>query len=219
VAGSGFDWLLLDMEHSPNEFDMILQQLQMLAGYSSHAIVRPVWNDPRHIKRLLDIGAQTLLIPFVQNADQARAAVKAMRYPPEGIRGVSALTRATRFGRIPEYAQKCQDELCLLVQVETPEAIQNIKEIAAIDGVDGIFIGPGDLSASMGYVGQTKHPEVLKVIDQAILDILASGKAPGMITTDQELAKHYIELGTLFTAVGIDTSLLVKAADELAKKF
>jgi 4-hydroxy-2-oxoheptanedioate aldolase len=207
------------MEHSPNEFDMILQQLQMLAGYASHPVVRPVWNDPVHIKRLLDIGAQTLLVPFVQNADQARAAVQAMRYPPDGIRGISALTRATRFGRISDYTKKCQDELCLLVQVETLEAIENIQEIAAVDGVDGIFIGPGDLSASMGYPGQTKHPEVLKVIDQAIVKIKASGKAPGMITGDIELAHHYIQLGTLFTAVGVDTGLLVKAADELAKKF
>ena len=199
VAGAGFDWLLLDMEHSPNELTMILQQLQMLAAYQSHPIVRPVWNDPVLIKRLLDIGAQTLLVPFVQNAQQAQASVDAMRYPPKGIRGVSAVTRATRFGRIPDYPKVCEDELCLLVQVETLEAISHIKEIAAIDGVDGIFIGPGDLSASMGYAGQLKHPEVLKVIDAAILEIKACGKAPGMITGDPELAKHYMELGTLFT--------------------
>lgn len=219
VAGAGFDWLLLDMEHSPNEFDTILQQLQAIAGYPVQAVVRPVWNDPLAIKRLLDIGAQTLLIPYVQNAAEAEKAVRAMRYPPKGMRGVSALTRATRFGRVPEYMQHGERELCLLVQVETQAALEEIEAIAAVDGVDGIFIGPADLSASLGYPGQLKHPEVLEKIEQAIRRICATGKAAGILTADRTLAHRFIELGTLFTAVGVDAGLLARAADDLAKEY
>lgn len=219
VAGAGFDWLLLDMEHSPNEYDDVLRQLQVIAGYRSHAVVRPMWNDPLAFKRLLDVGAQTLLVPYVQNADEARAAVSAMRYPPQGIRGVSASTRATRFGRVSQYAERCHEELCLLVQVETVEALSQIEAIAAVDGVDGIFIGPGDLSASMGIGGQLRHPKLLEAIDDAIERIRACGKAPGILTGDRELARRFIDKGTLFTAVGVDAGLLARAADDLVKTF
>ena len=219
VAGAGFDWLLLDMEHSPNELDDILRQLQVLAGYASHAVVRPVWNDPLAFKRLLDAGAQTLLVPYVQNAEEALAAVRAMRYPPRGIRGVSATTRATRFGRVSDYVSRVEDELCLLLQVETMEALAEIEAIAAVDGVDGIFIGPGDLSASMGIAGQLKHPRLLEAIDVAIRRIRACGKAPGILTGDRELAQRFIAAGTLFTAVGVDAGLLARAADDLVESF
>ena len=219
VAASGFDWLLLDMEHSPNETHHIMQQLQTVAAYSSHPIVRPMWNDPVLIKRLLDIGAQTLLIPYVQNKDEAQKAVDSMRYPPAGIRGVSGLTRATRFGRIADYMKHVQDELCLLVQVETQTALNNLEEIANVDGVDGVFIGPADLSASLGYPGQLTHPVVLAAIEDAIKRIRACGKAAGILTGDRDLARRFIEVGTTFTAVGLDVSLLAKAADDLAKSF
>lgn len=219
VAGAGFDWLLLDMEHSPNEMDTILQQLQTVAAYPVHPVVRPVWNDPLAIKRLLDIGVQTLLIPYVQNRAEAEKAVQATRYPPVGIRGVSALTRATRFARIPNYMQGCQDEICLLVQVETQSALNEIEAIASVDGIDGIFIGPADLSASLGYPGQQQHPKVIEAIEDAIKRIRSCGKAAGILTGDRSLARHFIALGTLFTAVGVDAGLLARAADELAAAF
>ena len=142
-----------------------------------------------------------------------------MRYAPRGQRGVSALTRATRFGRMPDYMQRCEQELCLLVQVETPAALKEIEAIAAVDGVDGIFIGPGDLSASMGFPGQLQHPEVLAAIEDGIARIRACGKAPGILTGDKALAHRFIALGTLFTAVGVDAGLLARAADALAKEF
>jgi 4-hydroxy-2-oxoheptanedioate aldolase len=219
VAGAGFDWLLLDMEHSPNEMDTILQQLQTVAAYPVHAVVRPVWNDPLAIKRLLDIGVQTLLIPYVQNREEAEKAVQATRYPPLGIRGVSALTRATRFARVSNYMESCQAEICLLVQVETQSALDEIEAIASVDGVDGIFIGPADLSASLGFPGQLKHPKVLGAIEDAIQRIRSCGKAAGILTGDKALARHFIGLGTLFTAVGVDAGLLARAADELAADF
>jgi 4-hydroxy-2-oxoheptanedioate aldolase len=219
VSASNLDWLLLDMEHSPNEYDDILRQLQVIAGYRAHAVVRPVWNDPVAFKRLLDMGAQTLLVPYIQNAEEAKAAVSAMRYPPAGIRGVSAVTRATRFGRLPDYPSRGQDELCLLVQVESVEALAQIEAIADVDGVDGIFIGPGDLAASMGLIGQLKHPLLLAAIEEAIKKIRACGKAPGILTGDRDLAQRFIKGGSLFTAVGVDAALLARAADDLARSF
>jgi 4-hydroxy-2-oxoheptanedioate aldolase len=219
LAGCGFDWILLDMEHSPNEMSTILSQLQVLAAYGTHPVVRPLWNDPLLIKRLLDIGAQTLLLPYVQNAEQAQAAVNAMRYAPKGIRGVSAVTRATRFGRVKDYMANCEQELCLLVQVETQQALDNIEEIARVDGVDGIFIGPADLSASLGYPSQQDHPVVIQAIEDAIKRIRACNKGAGVLTPDKRLAKHYIECGTTFTAVGVDAAILARAAEALSKEF
>lgn len=219
VAGAGFDWLLLDMEHSPNDMQTILHQLQTIAAYPVSAVVRPAWNDPIDIKKLLDFGVQNFLIPYVQNSAEAAKAVQAVRYPPRGIRGVSALTRATRFGRVVDYMKSCEEEICVLVQVETQEALNEIGEIAAIDGVDGIFIGPGDLSTSLGFPGQLKHPKVLEVIDKAMLAIKSKGIAPGILTSDKELARHYIDMGSMFTAVGVDAGLLARAADSLAKEF
>lgn len=219
VAGAGFDWLLIDMEHSPNDLNSVLLQLQTIGAYPVTSVVRPIWNDPLEIKRLLDIGVQTFLIPYVQNAAEAEAAVKSVRYPPRGIRGVSALTRATSFGRIVDYMKSCEDEICVLVQVETPEALNQIESIGAIEGVDGIFIGPGDLSASMGYPGQLKHPHVLDAIEDGIKRIIKTGRAPGILTGDKELAHRFIEQGSLFTAVGVDAGLLARAADSLAKEF
>lgn len=219
AAGVGFHWLLLDTEHSPIEVSGVLPQLQAIAAYPTSAVVRPAWNDPVLIKRLLDLGAQTLLVPYVQNADEAMQAVRSTRYAPEGIRGVSALTRATRFGRITQYAQKCEAELCVLVQVETVEAIEQIESIAAVPGVDGIFIGPSDLAASMGLTGQPGHPDVAAAVENAVRRIVRSGKPAGVLTGDEAFARRCIAAGTTFTAVGIDAGILARESSALAKRF
>jgi 4-hydroxy-2-oxoheptanedioate aldolase len=219
VAPSGFDWLLFDTEHSPADVLTVLPQLQVIAAYETSAVVRPASNDAVLIKRFLDIGAQTLLVPYVQNAEEARAAVNAMRYPPKGIRGVSGLTRATRFGRIAGYARRAEDNLCLLVQLETREALDQLEAIAAVDGVDGIFIGPADLAASLGHVGDQGHPEVVAKVEDAIRRIVACGKPAGILTTDSAFAKRCIALGTTFTAVGVDVGLLARGSEALAGTF
>jgi 4-hydroxy-2-oxoheptanedioate aldolase len=219
LANSGFDWLLLDTEHSANELPMVHSQLQAMAAGRAHPIVRPPWNDMVAIKRYLDIGVQTLLIPYVQNADEARSAVASTRYPPNGVRGYAAAARASDYGRVKDYPLLCEAEICVLVQVETPTALANIEEIAAVDGVDGIFIGPGDLSASMGHVGNPKHPDVLAAIEDAIRRIRACGKAAGILTGDETLVRRYIELGCMFTAVGSDIGVLARGAESLAAKY
>ena len=219
VAGSGFDWLLFDTEHSPGDPLTVLAQLQAVAPYDVSAIVRPASNDTVLIKRFLDLGAQTLLIPYVQSAEEARHAVAAMRYPPEGVRGVSAVTRATKFGRVEGYAKRAAQELCLLVQVETQEALDALEAIAAVDGVDGVFVGPGDLAASLGHAGQTMHPSVVAAVEDAIRRVRACGKPAGILTPDNAFAARCIELGTLFTAVGVDAGMLARGTEALARQF
>lgn len=219
VAGSGFDWLLFDTEHSPGDPLTVLPQLQAAAPYPVAPVVRPATNDAVLIKRFLDLGAQTLLIPYVQTPEEAAAAVAAMRYPTRGIRGVSALTRATRFGRVADYARRAEEELCLLVQIETGEALRRLEEIAAVDGVDGVFIGPADLAASLGHVGEAGHPEVVAAVEDAVRRLRAIGKPAGILTPDVAFARRCVELGTTFTAVGVDTGLLVRAVDALARNF
>ena len=219
LADAGFDWILLDTEHAPNELPMVHTQLLAACGGTAHAVVRPAWNDPVIIKRLLDIGAQSLLIPYVETEEEARRAVMSVRYPPEGFRGVAALTRASRFGRIKGYAEAASHEICLLLQVETKRGLENLERIARVEGVDGVFVGPGDLAAALGYLGQPNHPEVVKIIDDMIKRIKDAGSAPGILSGDAELAQHYIELGCLFAAVGSDTAILARGADQLAAKF
>jgi 4-hydroxy-2-oxoheptanedioate aldolase len=219
VAGSGFDWILLDTEHSPNDLESVLQQLQAAAPYPTHPVVRVPWNDMVTIKRYLDIGAQSLLIPYVQNAEEAKAAVAYTRYPPAGMRGVAGATRATRFGRAKDYAKRAHEEICVLVQVETQTALDQIEKIAAVDGVDGVFIGPADLHASLGYAGETNNPKVMPVIDDAIRRIRKAGKAPGILTGVEADAKRWIECGGLFVAVGADTGVLARGTEALAAKF
>jgi 4-hydroxy-2-oxoheptanedioate aldolase len=219
VAGAGFDWLLLDTEHSPNDLESLLTQLQAVAAYPSSPVVRVPWNDMVTIKRVLDIGAQSLLIPYVQNPDEARAAVVAIRYPPQGARGVAGTTRATRFGRVKDYAKHAHEELCLLVQLETQEALKHVEAIAGIEEIDGIFIGPADLHASMGYTGEVANPNVLPVIEDALRRIRRAGKAPGILVGEEQLAKRCIEAGSLFTAVGVDVGILARGAEQLAAKF
>ena len=219
LANAGFDWLLLDTEHSPNELPMVHSQLQAISHGKAHPIVRPPWNDTVTIKRYLDIGAQTLLIPYVQDADEARSAVAATRYPPLGVRGYAAAARASNYGRIKDYPSSCEAQLCLLVQVETPHALANIEAIAAVDGVDGIFIGPGDLAASMGHIGNPTHPEVVAAIDDAIRRIRACGMAAGILAGDETLARRCIAAGCTFVAVGSDVGLLARGAESLAAKY
>src|SRR3954471_7230336 len=167
IAGSGFDWILIDTEHAPNEVLMVHGQLQAMATSPSAAVVRPAWNDLVMIKRLLDIGAHNLLIPYVQTPEEAHAAVAATRYPPQGVRGVAVTHRSNRFGRVKDYYQRINDEICVIVQIETQLALKNLEGIAAVDGVDGLFIGPSDMAAAFGHVGNSGHPEVRKAIEGA----------------------------------------------------
>ena len=219
VAGAGFDWLLLDTEHSPNELPMVVTQLQAVAPYPTHPVVRVPWNDMVTIKRFLDMGAQSILIPFVQNEAEARNAVAYTRYPPDGQRGVAGTSRATRFGRVKDYAVRAHEELCVLVQIENQAGLDNLEKIAAVDGVDGVFIGPADLHASLGYLGQTAHPKVMPIIDDAIRRIGRTGKAAGILTGVEADARRWLECGALFVAVGADLSLLAREADKLAGRF
>ena len=219
LAGAGFDWLLLDTEHSPNELPMVLSQLQAMTGGTAHPIVRPAWNDAVLIKRFLDAGVQTFLVPYVQNEDEARKAVAATRYPPRGVRGFAGTTRASRFGRVKDYHTRCEEEICVLVQVETGVALGHLEAIAKVEGVDGVFIGPGDLSADLGYLGKLTHPDMTAVIDDTIERIKAAGSIPGILINDEALAKRYIEAGCLFTAVGGDVGILARGAEQLAQRF
>jgi 4-hydroxy-2-oxoheptanedioate aldolase len=219
IGDSGFDWILLDTEHSPNEIPDLVGQLQGMQASPTTPIIRPAWNDAVLIKRCLDIGAQSLLLPYVQNAEEARAAVTATRYPPHGIRGVSVAARASRYGRTPGYLTKANDEICVLVQVETRQAMGELEAIAEIDGVDGVFIGPSDLAASLGHVGNPQHPDVQKAIKNAVERLTAVGKPAGMLTGNEEEAKRYIDWGYKFVAIGSDVGLLAKHSDALCKRF
>ena len=219
-ATAGFDWLLIDSEHAPNDVRTILAQLQAVAPYRAEPIVRPYNGDPSLIKRLLDIGARTLLVPMVDTAEEARELVRAVRYPPHGIRGVgSAVGRASRWSARTDYLQVADDEACLLVQAETVTALQNLEAICDVDGVDGVFIGPADLAASMGHRGNAGHPDVQAAIDKAVRTIVASGKAAGTLTSDAALARHYLELGCTFVATGVDILMFANGARKLAREF
>ncbi|WP_367716601.1 HpcH/HpaI aldolase/citrate lyase family protein [Nitratireductor sp. GISD-1A_MAKvit] len=216
LADAGFDWLLFDSEHSPVEVAGLYPLLQAASRGSAEAIVRPAWNDKVLIKRVLDIGAQTVLVPFVQNADEARAAVAATRYPPEGIRGVAGSTRASRYGRAKDYFNIANREVCLLVQIETGEALEALGEIACVDGVDGVFIGPSDLAASLGHLGNPGQEDVQRALRGAVDQLREMGKPAGILATNPEDAKRYRDWGYQFVASGVDLGLLVKAADTLA---
>jgi 4-hydroxy-2-oxoheptanedioate aldolase len=220
LADAGYDWLLIDGEHSPNDLRSVLGQLQAVAAYPTHPIVRPVVGDTALIKQLLDIGAQTLLIPIVETAGQAEQLVAATRYPPRGVRGVgSSMARSSRWSRIDNYIHDADDQMCVLVQVETAKGVANLAAIAAVDGVDGVFFGPADLSASMGLRGQATHPDVLKAIFEGIAVVRSAGKAAGTLTLDPTLARQFLDAGALFVAVGVDLALLTRASRELAAAF
>jgi 4-hydroxy-2-oxoheptanedioate aldolase len=211
AATSGFNWLLIDGEHGPNDIPTLLAQLQAVAPYPCQPIVRPVNQDPALIKQLLDIGAQTLLVPMVETAQQARDLVRAMRYAPRGIRGVGAsIARAARWGTVNNYEDEVEQQLCLLVQVESVRGIDNLAEILQVEGVDGVFIGPADLSATMGHMGNPLHPEVDTTIKKALAEIRAAGKAAGCLSIDPAIVKRYVEYGANFVAAAIDTVLLIR---------
>jgi len=219
-ATAGFDWLVVDGEHGPNDLRSTLAALQALAAYPSRPVVRIPQADAALVKQVLEIGATTLLVPMVESADEARAIVRAMRYPPRGIRGVGAgLARSSRWNAAPDYLRGADEGLCLIVQVETAAALARLEEIAAVDGVHGVFLGPMDLSASMGLLGQPSHPEVRAAIEGAIARLRAVGKPAGVLATDEAVAHRYIELGARFVAVGVDATLLAQATRALVRRF
>ena len=219
-ATAGFDWLLIDGEHAPNDIRSILAQLQAIAAYPVSPIVRAASGDTVLIKQLLDIGAQTLLIPMVESADQARALVAAVRYPPRGVRGIGAsISRVSRWQAIPDYLATGENEICLLVQVESKAGLDNLTSIANVEGIDGILLGPSDLAASFGRRGNPGHPEVVAAIEGAIAAIAAAGNVAGLLTPDERLARRYLELGARFVAVGTEATLLAAAVRALAKAF
>ncbi len=219
VRDSGFDWLLIDTEHSPNEIPDVLSQLQACEGGTATPIVRPAWNDIVIIKRCLDIGAQTLLVPYVQNPAEAKRAVEAVRYPTSGLRGVAVASRASRYGRVTDYLKKANSEICLLVQVETRSAMDQLEAIAAVEGIDGVFIGPSDLSASLGHIGNPAHPDVQKALESCVRRLKAVGTPAGILSSSEEDVRRYIGWGYRFVAVGSDVGLLGRGADALANKF
>jgi 4-hydroxy-2-oxoheptanedioate aldolase len=219
ISESGFDWILLDTEHSPNEIPDLLSQLHAVQRGTATPIVRPSWNDTVMVKRILDIGAQALLFPYVQSPEEARRAVAATRYPPQGVRGVTVVGRASRYGRVPGYLTKANDEICVLVQVETRSALDQIEAIANVEGVDGVFVGPSDLAASLGHLGNPQAPDVQKAIEDAGRRLKAIGKPAGILTGVDEEIRRYIGWGYQFVAVGADIVLLRNAADATAKRY
>lgn len=220
-AGAGFDWVVLDGEHGPNDLRSLLSQLQALAAYpASHPVVRVPAGDAVLIKQVLELGAQTLLVPMVETADQAAAIVRATRYPPEGIRGLgSAIARSSRWTRIADYPGTANREIGVLVQIETRPALDNLEAIAAVEGIDGLFIGPDDLAASLGYPGNPGQADMQAVIEDTVGRIRATGKPAGIIWGDEQRARRYLDLGCQFVAVGADAVLLAHAADALAARF
>ena len=220
LASAGFDSLVFDAEHSPNDPRSVLALLQAVAAYPVHPIVRPVHGAAELIKQYLDIGAQTVVVPMIETAEQAARVVAATRYPTRGIRGVaSATTRASCFGQINEYFQRADAEMCVLVQVESVKGLGNLEAIAAVDGVDGVFFGPADLAASMGMIGRPMDPMVRTAVAEGIAAVKSAGKAAGTLTVDRQLARDYLAMGALFVAVGVDASLLLTAAKDLAGAF
>lgn len=219
-AGSGLDWLLIDAEHSPNDLRSVLAQLQAVAAYPVHPVVRPPIGDPVLIKQLLDIGVQSLLVPMVESQDAARRMVEATRYPPHGIRGVgSALARASRWNRSPGYLGSASEGITLLVQVESVAGLEALESIATEDGVDGVFIGPADLAASLGHLGEPDHPEVVRRVDDAISTVARLGTAVGVNAFDEARAWRCIELGCRFVLVGADVTMLARGSEELAVRY
>ena len=219
IAGAGFDWILLDAEHAPNDLSQVVGQLQAMTGGTAASVVRPAWNDTVLIKRILDAGAQSLLVPFVQTPEEARAAVAATRYPPGGVRGVASIHRGNRFARVKDYFQRAHEEICVIVQIETRAALQNIEAIAAVEGVDGLFIGPSDLSATLGHLGNAAHPDVRGAIEDAGRRIRKSGKGAGILAPVESDARHWLMNGFNLVAVGGDLNLLARTSEELAAKF
>lgn len=219
-AGAGFDWLLIDGEHAPNDLRSVLAQLQAMSGSPTEPVVRLPVGDPVLIKQYLDIGARSLLIPMIESVAQAEAIVRATRYPPHGSRGVgSAIGRASQWNRTPDYLSRAQEGICLLLQIESMPGLHALDEIARLDGVDGIFIGPSDLAAALGHLGNPGHAAVQDAIIDAIGRIRAANKPAGILMADERLAHSYLALGTSFVAVGTDVTILARGAESLARSF
>lgn len=219
-AGAGFDWLLFDAEHGPNDIPLVLSQLQAVAASSAEPVVRLPVADAVLVKQYLDIGARSLLVPMIETADTAEAMVRATRYPPFGNRGVgSAIGRASRWNRTPSYLHEAHKGICLLLQIESNAGLTQLESIAKIDGVDGIFIGPSDLAADLGHIGNPGHRDVQKAIEDALRRISNCGKPSGILIADETLAQRYIELGASFVAVGTDVTILSRGAETLAARF
>ncbi|MBW3096014.1 hypothetical protein KY465_01835 [Pseudohoeflea sp. DP4N28-3] len=219
LGWAGFDWLLLDGEHSPINLADAVSHLRALSCTPTVPIVRTAWNDHVMLKQYLDIGAQTIMIPYVQNAEEGRSAVASTRYPPEGRRGFAAMHRASRFGAIADYVHHASETIFLIVQVETISAIGEIEDIAAVPGIDAVFFGPGDLSASMGMLGRPGEPDITRKIEDAAKKVKAAGKAVGVLAPNPDLAKHYMSAGFDFVSVTTDCSLLFGHARATARMF
>jgi 4-hydroxy-2-oxoheptanedioate aldolase len=219
IAGAGFDWILIDVEHSPTDLESVLRQLHVIAPFPTTPVVHLPCNDAVVIKRFLDIGVQTLLVPNVSTAEEARAAVSYTRYPPAGVRGLANVTRASSFGRVKDYAKKAHHELCLFVMVETQQGLDNLDEICSVEGVDGVFIGPADLHAALGYAGEADNPVVKNAIDDAIRRIVANGKTAGVMAPAEQNARRWMKCGARMVVVGADIRLLSGSADELARTY
>ncbi len=220
MAGAGFDWLLVDHEHGPYELNDVMSHLQAIAPYDVAPIVRPVDGDPALLKKLCDIGAQSFIVPMVDTPGHAAEIVAAVKYPPQGRRGLApSMARAARWNAVPGYLDEANDEMCVIVQAETTTAIGNLDAIINTDGVDGVFIGPSDLSASMGHVGNASHPEVVEVVGDALKTIRAAGKHAGLLCLDETHVGHFVDCGANFVGVGVDTLLLGNAARALAQKY
>jgi len=219
-AGAGFNWLLVDAEHGPFDLQSIMRHLQAVEPYSVSTLVRPVEGSTALIKQLLDIGAQTLLVPMVDNAAQAKQIVAAAKYPPAGVRGLgTSMARAANWNRCVDYLDKANDEICVIVQIETLAGLNNIEEIVSVEGVDAVFIGPSDLSAAMGHIGNPGHPDVVAAIELAFKVILAAGKQAGVLAVTKELVKKYVAAGARFIGVGVDAALLANATRQLAANY
>lgn len=215
----GYDWLLLDGEHAPNDIPLLMSQLQAVNASDSAAIGRPPVNDQTLIKQYLDIGFYNLLIPFIESREQAEYAVAATRYPPEGVRGVAGMTRASAYGTEPEYFKRVNQNIGVILQIESRAGVDAVEDIVAVDGVDAIFIGPSDLSAAYGHLGQPQHPEVQQAIAHVHEVTTAAGKASGILAVVPEDAQRYISMGVSFVGVGVDLSVYKNALVGLRKRF
>jgi 2-dehydro-3-deoxyglucarate aldolase len=216
---AGFDWLLLDGEHAPNDVLSLIPQLMALKDSASAPMVRPPWNEPVIIKRLLDAGFYNFLMPYVESEEEARRAVASTRYPPEGFRGVSVSQRGNRYGTVPGYFQGVNEQICVTVQIETRKGMDAVDAIAAVDGIDGLFVGPGDLSAALGHLGNPSHPEVQEAIKYIFDRSHAAGKASGILAPVEADARRYLDWGATFVAVGADLGLFRAATQGLRDKF
>jgi len=214
LGHAGFDFLVVDMEHVPVEFSDLAAILRAIGCTPAEAVVRLAWNDPVLVKRALDAGAQTVMLPFVQTIQQARAAVSYTRYPPHGIRGVAAVHRGSHFGAIPDYLKRANDAICVIAQLETREAVENLGAIAAVPGIDAVFVGPGDLSASLGYIGNVGHPEVQALIEQAAAAARAAGRPIGIVGPNPDMVRRFLGYGYSFSAIASDIALMTGRAGE-----